>query len=86
MMKSCEVRPCEKVFEMEDADYNYYKDEDVIVFECYGKVNLTDKQIEKVLVDDYKWRVKNTLEKISDDDIYNDLLNQIERYEKGIKW
>ena len=86
LSKVLEYTPCEKVFNASTLGYEYYKNEEVIVFFCDGEVKLTDKQIEKVLVDDYKWRVHNALEKISDDDIYNDFLEQIERYGKEIKY
>ena len=86
LCKVLEYTPCEKVFDTSTLGYEYYKNEEVIVFFCDGKVKLTDKQIEKVLVDDYKWRVHNELENISNDDIYNDFLLQIEKYKKGIKY
>lgn len=63
----------------------FYKKAGIFEVVLYGTIKCTDAQLVKVLADDYKHRLLNTLEKISDRTICNQQLEEVEKYLKTLK-
>lgn len=69
------------LFEHETTGIYYYKNAGIFTIVLFGKIKCSDAQLIKVLTDDYKHRLINSLEKHSDESIYNQLKKEIQNYE-----
>ena len=68
------------LFEFEGSGIYYYKNAGIFVVVLYGKIKCNDAQLVKVLSDDYKHRLINALQEITDESICNKSIEEIEKY------
>lgn len=71
----------ENLFEHESTGIYYYKKAGIFEVVLFGQIKCTDAQLIKILADDYKHRLINALEKISDDSIYEQYIKEVKNYE-----
>ena len=73
----------EKLFELESSSCVYYKDINVFGIYLFGEmpINISDEQLVKVLADDYKHRLIRALSKVSDENMYNKYVLEIQDYD-----
>lgn len=70
------------LFEFEASGIYYYKNAGIFVVVLYGKIKCNDAQLVKVLSDDYKHRLINALQEITDESICSENFKEIKNYLK----
>ena len=70
------------LFEFEGSGIYYYKNAGIFVVVLYGKIKCNDAQLVKVLSDDYKHRLINALQEITDESICSENFKEIKNYLK----
>ena len=70
------------LFDFEGSGIYYYKKAGIFVIVLYGKIKCNDAQLVKVLSDDYKHRLINALQEITDESICIENFKEIKNYLK----
>ena len=68
------------LFDFEGSGIYYYKKAGIFVVVLYGKIKCNDAQLVKVLSDDYKHRLINALQEITDKSVCNKTIEELEKY------
>lgn len=75
----------EKLFDVEMSGGHFYKNAGIYEIELDGEIRCTDRQLVKVLGDDYKLRLVQNLSNKSNNSTYQMLKKQVENYENSQK-